>query len=82
MRVCNAYPENPRTLVLGSVKRRGAFNSEQEARQAGVRDLGNDFEVVMLPTRDVNRARGMLKEIVLKQTHDIDFAMRRFKTKL
>lgn len=47
----------------------------------GRRDLGSDFEVVELPTRDRNVARDMIKDIILQRTGDLNFALRRFREK-
>jgi hypothetical protein len=56
---------------------RGYYDSEQEAYQNGLRDLGNDFEVLMLYTTDMTKAKAKVSEIILKRTQDLDTALRR-----
>lgn len=43
----------------------GAYNSENEANQAGYEKLDGDFDVIPLRTRDLGRATRMLKHNAL-----------------
>jgi hypothetical protein len=66
----------------GRAIRRGAYLTEQEAHEHGLRELGSDIEVIKLPTRDPNRARDIIRNIILERSKDIEFSLRRFRNKL
>jgi len=62
---------------------RGHWSSEQEAYREGLKDeaLGADFEVVKLPTRDLERAKKFVRDLVYKRTGSLDAAFARFRDK-
>jgi hypothetical protein len=57
--------------------RRGPYNDEFEANERGMVELGGDFQVVKLPTRDSSRAKAMIAEIILQKSKDLDLALMR-----
>lgn len=63
----------------GQPLRRGPYTTEQEAYQRGFEELGSDFEVVELQTRDPKRARDTLRDLILQRTGNLDLALKRFR---
>jgi hypothetical protein len=60
---------------------RGPYGAEREAYQRGLKDLGANFEVIELHTRDEAKAKGAIKDIILKRTGNLEIALRRFRNK-
>ena len=44
---------------------RGPCGDEQEAYRRGFGELGTDFEVLPLQTRDAKKAKGIIRDILL-----------------
>lgn len=51
--------------------------TEEEARGRGFQECDCFFEVVMLPTKDRNRASSLMKGRLLHQSGDLDSSLRR-----
>jgi hypothetical protein len=64
-------------IYRGKPIRRGPYNSEQEAYREGMRDLGGDFEVVVLDTRDSKVAKHKIADIILRRTQNLELALSR-----
>ena len=60
---------------------RGPYGDNQEATRRGFETLGADFEVVELQTRDVQKAKGIIRNLILQKTKSLDLALSRFKDK-
>lgn len=60
----------------------GPYATEGEASDFAFQQLGTDFEVFDLPTRDKARATSMIKARILKQTSSLDTALQRARHKL
>jgi hypothetical protein len=58
---------------------RGWYPDEATANREGMRDLRGDFEVTMLYTRDPDRARGIIKDMILRRSQNLDLALSRVR---
>jgi len=69
------------TTYQGRPVVRGAYSDEQEATRRGFETLGADFEVVELQTKDVHKAKGIIRNLILQRTKSLDTALTRFRDK-
>jgi len=60
----------------------GAYNTEEEATSYGFSKLGNNFDVIWLPTRDQAKATRMAKKQMFDQVGDLDRALQRARHKV